>query len=649
MQYRREIDGLRAIAVVPVVLFHAGVAVFSGGYVGVDVFFVISGYLITSIILTELAAGTFTMWGFYERRARRILPALYLVVIVTVPFAWTWLSPNMLADFARSVAATALFLSNIHFLETTDYFATNTELQPLLHTWSLAVEEQFYLLFPPLLLLIVKLRLSRSLFFLCALAAGSFLVSEWGWRNEPDANFYFTFSRFWEILTGAVCAFLLFGKGTYSNDALASLGLATVLFSMIWLDETTPFPSFYTLAPVGGTALIILFAGTGTRVAAILSDKRLVGIGIVSFSFYLWHQPVFAFARMRLLQEPSLPIMLGLSLTSLALAFLSWRYVEKPFRRKNNPLLSSSKLVFAASGTGMALLVLFGVIVDQNEGAPFRLAPNGISYADMSLDTKLAGNYGLGPACSNGLISALAAPECRTSEDPSILLWGDSYAMHLGQWLTNSETAKTVGVQQVTKSQCWPILNVAHGSLSKGNAQECIAFNDNVLEWLTEQENISTIVLSSPFNATNLLKGREPGRAIDNQNGLYALAQIQETANALHSLGKRVIIVSPPPTSGADLGQCLMNASLWGRNLSKCDFTIKQYSSSLVKAYELLQKVDLFVPVFFLNQVLCSNEICRTSDDGAFIYRDTGHLSTEGSASLAQKTDLMRLLLSKAK
>ncbi len=329
MKYRTEIDGLRAIAVLPVILFHAGASLFSGGYVGVDVFFVISGYLITTIILTERAAGVFSIRKFYERRARRILPALYLVIFACLPFAWAWMVPEMLADFARSVAATALFISNAHFWETAGYFASDTDLKPLLHTWSLAVEEQFYLVFPVFLILAGTRKLGRFAWLLGILALASLLLSEWGWRNEPDANFYFTPSRFWELLAGSLCGILLFERGPYSNNALATSGLGLILFAVFAFDETVPFPSVYALVPVLGSVLIILFAAPLTRVARVLSFKPFVGIGLISYSAYLWHQPLFAFARIRSPQEPAMAWMMVLSVVTLGLAYLK-AFREKP-------------------------------------------------------------------------------------------------------------------------------------------------------------------------------------------------------------------------------------------------------------------------------------------------------------------------------
>lgn len=647
MQYRREIDGLRAVAVLPVILFHAGIGAFSGGYVGVDIFFVISGYLITSIILTERSEGAFTIWGFYERRARRILPALFLVVIASLPFAWAWMPPEMLEDFGRSVAATTLFVSNVHFWETADYFASDTDMKPLLHTWSLAVEEQFYLIFPLLLMLIGTSHKRRGTWLLSLLALLSLLLCEWGWRHEPEANFYFTLSRFWELLVGSLCAILLFARRPYASNGLAALGLALILFAILGFDESLPFPSLYTVVPVLGTALIILFAGQETATTRLLSCKFLVGIGLISYSAYLWHQPIFAFIRIRSPQEPTLALMLVASVVVLGFAYLSWRFVEQPFRRRHLSLLPSRRAIFSASAVGMALLVGFGTFVERSGGAPFRIAPNGVKYSDLLLDLKLAPNYGLNPACTVDLGSALASPECRTNDNPSVLLWGDSHAMHLGLWLAESDSADEIGLQQITKSQCWPILNISPSQLSTPQGQDCITFNDDVLEWISTQEDISTVVMSSPFNTTRVVRNRA-GNLVENSDDTFALDQLLGTINTLRSLGKRVVVISSPPNKGNDLGMCLLTSSLWGKHLSTCDFTTREFSSWIVRAYRLLQRAEASVPVVFLDQLMCSNGLCSTSDDAIFLYRDTDHLSVEGAISLGKKIDLLELVLSKA-
>ncbi|MDC0992886.1 acyltransferase [Alphaproteobacteria bacterium] len=243
MKHRAEIDGLRALAVVPVILFHAGFELFSGGFVGVDVFFVISGYLITTIIIEDLANKRFSIIHFYERRARRILPALCFVMMICVPFAWTLLSAASLNKFGNGLIGVSVFLSSVVFWRQQGYFAESAELNPILHTWSLAVEEQYYVLFPLFLVLAWRFGKSRVFWMIVVIASISLLLSEWGWRNKETANFYLAPTRAWELFAGSIAAFIVQKQEVQKNNFLALLGFATIIFSILVYDENTPSPS----------------------------------------------------------------------------------------------------------------------------------------------------------------------------------------------------------------------------------------------------------------------------------------------------------------------------------------------------------------------------------------------------------------------
>lgn len=252
MKYRREIDGLRAVAVLPVILFHAGFTVFSGGYVGVDVFFVISGFLITTILLGELEAGDYSIARFYERRARRILPALFLVLACASVAAWAIMLPSQLDEFGRSLISVVLFVSNVFFWKESDYFAPAAELSPLLHTWSLAVEEQFYIVFPIVLALVWRFGRRSAFWLVAAMSVASLLMAQWASTAKPTANFFLIPTRAWELGAGSICAFLLHGRAPRPNAPLSTLGLALVVVPIFVYDAATPFPSVWALAPVGG-------------------------------------------------------------------------------------------------------------------------------------------------------------------------------------------------------------------------------------------------------------------------------------------------------------------------------------------------------------------------------------------------------------
>lgn len=365
MQYRREIDGLRAIAVTPVVLFHANIPGFGGGFLGVDVFFVISGYLITSLIAAEMAEGRFSIVNFYERRARRILPALFTVVLATIIAAPIILPPDSLRDFGMSVIAVATFLSNILFWQQSGYFGSVSEETPLLHTWSLAVEEQFYIIFPLFLLLafpIGRIRLTLTLIGIVLISLG---LAEWGWRNAGDADFFLAPTRAFELLLGSLIALQprerwLSRLPRPAIEIAAFSGLLLLTGSFVVFTEATPHPSFLTLAPVLGTALIIMFADTDTRCGRLLSLPLFVGIGLLSYSIYLWHQPLFAFARVLGGGQLGMIEDILLIAASVGLAWLSWRYIERPFRRKSRFRRST---IFIASLSGTAALIALGAFL----------------------------------------------------------------------------------------------------------------------------------------------------------------------------------------------------------------------------------------------------------------------------------------------
>ncbi|MGG7566221.1 acyltransferase family protein [Rhodovulum sp. DZ06] len=362
MKHRTEIDGLRAVAVLPVILFHAGVPGFAGGFVGVDVFFVLSGFLITGILLREAEAGRFSLLDFYDRRARRILPALFLTVLLCLPPAWAVMEPDDLRKFGESVAGVGLFVSNFIFWMQDNYFGGAAEQKPLLHTWSLAVEEQFYIFFPLLLVVLVRRRAAALPWILAAIALASLLAAEWGWRNAASANFYLFQGRAWELLAGSLCAVAARrGVGAAGNGPAAMAGLILVLVSVFAFDEKTPFPSLLALVPVVGTGLVAVYGRPDNAAGRILSWGPMVWVGLISYSAYLLHQPLLAYARLIFPEiEPPLWVMVPLGLLSLPLGWLSWRYVEQPFRHRGAGAVWPGLRFLGVSAAGLALCVALG-------------------------------------------------------------------------------------------------------------------------------------------------------------------------------------------------------------------------------------------------------------------------------------------------
>jgi len=367
LAYRPDIDGLRGIAVSAVILFHANVTVFRGGFVGVDIFFVISGFLITAISLREWEIGQFSVIRFFEKRARRILPALLLVTLVCVPFAVTIPNPLQTKQFFESVLYVLSFLSNFHFWGQTGYFETSAELKPLLHTWSLAVEEQYYVLFPFMFLALVRSRKTAALLilafgFVVSLALAQTLIQS----GQKPAAFFLLPTRVWEILAGVFCALAsrggLTGRVTGKPAGLlAGAGLILVLVSLPVFNDNTVTPGAHALIPVIGAALIILFSRSGGSVYRLLSNNTLVFLGLISFSAYLWHQPIFAFARLFSGEPLSVWTMAALCLLIIPLAYVSWRFVEVPFRNRATISLALTSRAALAAMTVLLLVSIIGI------------------------------------------------------------------------------------------------------------------------------------------------------------------------------------------------------------------------------------------------------------------------------------------------
>jgi peptidoglycan/LPS O-acetylase OafA/YrhL len=480
MKYRREIDGLRAAAVVPVIFFHAGIRAFGGGFIGVDVFFVISGYLITSLILLEKHNGTFTLAGFYERRARRILPALFLMLACCCPFAWFWMMPDDLRDFSQTMVAVSTFSSNILLWIKSGYFDSASELKPLLHTWTLAVEEQYYLLFPIFLILSWRFWRKWTVYILLAAAFISLAWAQWGSINQPQATFYLLQTRAWELLLGVFAALHLFAKDANKGEgsrpllsqAAAVTGICMIAFAVFYFDRNTPFPGLYALVPTVGAVLVILYATPGTFVGNILGNRLLVGLGLLSYSAYLWHQPLLAFARIRIGSELNTPLRYVLSVAAVGLAYLSWRFVEIPFRRKHH---FSRKFIVICAVAGSTAFATAGTYANYKNGFVNRLTPEQQEiYSYTKFDFSTLWREGKCFLAPEQKYSDFAA-ECQhtSSKSDVLVIWGDSHAAALTPGLRKL----TPDVVQYTASACPPLMGIEFES-----RPHCKAINDFVLE-----------------------------------------------------------------------------------------------------------------------------------------------------------------------
>ena len=615
MKYRKEIDGLRAIAVVPVIWFHSGFLGLPGGYLGVDVFFVISGFLITTILMQELGSGTFSFANFYERRARRILPALFLMLGATIPLAWVLLDPETYADYSKSLASVVVFASNIHFWETAGYFGLDAVQQPLLHTWSLAVEEQFYIVLPLLLVVVHKWKVARQLLFFAVLACLSLMISEWGWRNKPEVNFFFTFSRFWELIAGSLAAIIVLKFRPKGWGVLAGIGLLSILGAMVLFDETTPVPSLYTVIPVAGSVLVLIFAQSGTLVAGFLSLRMMVGIGLMSYSAYLWHHPLFAFAR---LANPSYPedphylVMAALIVATFVLAALSLRYVEAPFRKSGTQgILKRPTLVLLFTSTGAAFLV-FGLIGNQKDGFPRRYySPSQLAFLEthgvVHRPKYVTRDCILQAGDSGSLAECFETPR-------RVLLWGDSHAGALSTGL-----GQVTSLNVVASGGCLPTL-----SYVDRNRPKCEKISGQILRIVAEAAP-EVIFLHADWYRYNTME----------------LSGLDETLNQLKMAATHadIYVVGGTPQWFPSLPERLLDTEgTLGPDHMLLPFSIEAISDRDTFIKRIAEKHD--IQFLSLLDKLCDERGCRgTVPDPELGFRplmyDGAHLSEHGSRFVA--------------
>ena len=657
MKYRSEIDGLRAVAVVPVILFHAGFQALPGGFVGVDVFFVISGYLITTILLEDRRKGSYSLAKFYERRARRILPALFLVMVACIPFALLWMPPYELQTFARSMAFASFFVSNFHFLENVrGYFTAANEYQPLLHTWSLGVEEQFYLVFPLLLGLVLKGGKRVAFGAIVVLAVLSLITAEWGWRNHPAANFYFTPSRFWELMAGALCALWLIDREVTGRNMPAALGLLMIATAAVVYGPGTPFPSAYTLLPVMGTVLVILFAAPGTAAGRALSLGPVVGIGLVSYSAYLWHQPLFAFARIHSLEPPSDGVMMALAGLSFVLAALTWRFVERPFRTRPPRILPVRKRLLWVSGGATVLFFAIGMAGFMGEGFPARLDLRGDSPLRAALDSlderpRYETCSELAQTTRAGDVFCTAfAPE---GAEESIAVIGDSYAISLLPAFETVAGERPVRVLAGTHPGCPPILGV-YTSRSRKDELACHGYTEKLAQAL-KAEGVSAVFLVGRWTLYTgpVYAGANPryflAEELNGNRGDMAQsravfeAAVDRTVAFYREFGAEVFLVTEVPEQKVTPKLLLEKLILTGHGAdaevdtliantfvnARDNDAIQRYVLDVFRAREAegVHVVDLPLPFMIEGRYVWFL-------DGRPLYHDSGHISLEGARGL---------------
>lgn len=474
IKYRPDIDGLRAIAVILVVNFHAFPEAMPGGFIGVDIFFVISGFLITGIIARELDQKRFSLLGFYNRRVRRIFPALIVVLCATLVLGWLWMLPAAYAQLSSDVFASAAFFSNIALLLQSGYFDVESAKKPLLHLWSLGIEEQFYLLWPLILMLATRLRLG-ILAAAALIAVASFALNVALIASDPVATFYLPFTRAWELLTGAAlaCGWSRIDQTSRASDLRAFIGLLLIATAVILLDTKSAFPGWWALLPVIGGALL-LSAPAAWIGRTLLASRPLVWIGLISYPLYLWHWPllvflgIIKFSPLTLLERE---LIVGLS---IVLAWLTYWFVEKPFRFSR-----PSPLKIAALCTGMLLVAAAGGVIVEGRGFDFRLPPEIRAMANVPTQSAQWRVH----QCLLDLSHEMSFADSCVDRDrrPLVLVWGDSTAGALMPGLRKAQESHRFGIAQFTSSSCIPALNT-----DVAGVPNCRAINDRVLSLARE-------------------------------------------------------------------------------------------------------------------------------------------------------------------
>jgi peptidoglycan/LPS O-acetylase OafA/YrhL len=611
---RFDIQVMRGVAVLAVVIFHAFPGAFPQGFLGVDVFFVISGFLITGIILKGLESGRFSFWSFYRRRALRLLPASLVTLGVTTALAFVFLTSSQMVDYAKQLLGSLAFAANFVLAFQTGYFDAAAETKPLLHIWSLSLEEQFYFL-APFLLWLTPLRARPWLLatgFVLSLALCLVLVTGPAWlpiTAETAGTFAFFMlpSRAWELLAGSLCAWLMLRRPGLTVPAWAKyLALAVIPVTCV-VGFDTAHPRWDAVIVVAATSVLLL--GRDGWLPKMALTRPVGAIGDWSYSLYLIHWPLFAFAYVTFGEEPPAYMLIGLAVLAVGLAYLQWRYVEQKCR-DGLPFRLKAPLVL---GGVMAGLV---VAVAPTMGATSPLAP------------QLKNAAGLGKVCNEKTGKWSNRPVCRTSDTPTVAVWGDSYAM---QWVPGLEGVPLV---QMTKSACSPVAGVAHVTRDypEAWARECASFNDSALAAIEAMPSVRYVVLGSPF--TQVMKDGGQRLLVDGQIQPFSAAarvRFAETLERLRAAGKTPIVVGPTPYATFDAGQCnerrAEHKPIFGR--SACDIGEVAAREGNAAVYEALEEAgaEPLSPA----TVLCADGRCVTSRAGKLLYRDQGHLTPAGA------------------
>ena len=622
--YRAYIDGLRAIAVLAVLFFHADIGC-SGGYVGVDVFFVISGYLITGLIMKEIDGSAFRILRFWERRILRIVPALAVVAVLCLIAGWIIFLPTDFEHMGKSVAALVMLVSNVFFWRSSGYFAHGATFQPLLHTWSLAVEEQFYLLFPGLMFILNRFARNYMLpviLFLCGLSL--FVSVEWSYTHM-DAGFYLLPTRAWELGIGALIALIPGCRPLrrWQVEALSWGGLLAIICAIMFYNSATRFPGVSALLPCVGTFAVIWANGNSpTSLGKLLSLRPLVLVGLISYSLYLWHWPILVFSKYSTFNPIPLDIRVLLLVISVALALLSWKYVETPFRKRI--VLKSRSQIFAFAGVTGGMLLIAGLSIYGLHGARFRIPSSAMQYANGSTDRAFQNEVSLKQALAGDFIAIGSEDKRRPI---SLFVWGDSHAMAVMPVLDRLGRVHSVRGAAATHSSTCPAVGYeSNAKYSLG--KDSVAYSDAVVQFIRDK-HIGNVVLVGFWDSY-----------IDNDVDVTRVREsLMKTVGELRGAGARIWIMRQVPQQLCDnvpaaLAVAVMfhlgDAENYGIPLAE---HLKDYrfQDAIFEGLDKEPGVTVLNPTPFFVK---SDRICRVAKNGRALYVDGHHLTVSGAMEL---------------
>ena len=639
LAYRPDIDGLRTLAVVSVIVFHAGATWLPGGFVGVDIFFVISGYLISAIIFRETAAGDFSFLRFYERRLRRIIPALLVVLIVTVAVFQVIALPDQARQTAQAGVAALLSVSNFYFWRTSGYFAPAAEFMPLLHTWSLAVEEQFYLLFPVVVLVLVTFRLPLKWVLVLGTIA-AFGLGYWLSVERPSVAYYLLPARVWELSLGAVLAVGVVPavRGAMMRELLPASGIGLIVFSMFYIRSDMAFPGLVALMPCLGTAMVIHAGGQSWVARRILAARPMVFVGLLSYSLYLWHWPVLTALRVRTANvHLDLPVVMGAIIVTFLLAWASWRYIETPFRNKRD---MPGRRMFWQLGAGSAVLLALSGVAITTGGFPARFDDAARMAASASTDVDA-----FRVLCED----VEDRSRCRfgpTDGPVTYAIIGDSHAAAIRPAIEASGLMGDAVGTLYWDGGC-PLLS---GAGMQRQDVGCAYFKDNVWAQIAANPDLTTIILSGrwPFQvlgsrpessgaSTEFLVDADTITPSEEENLRVFVRAFERTLDRLAFLGLDVFIVGSVPEPGFDVPRTVA-LSLYAGITAPQGVPRSEVAARAGVADGILARIAAerpgvrFIPIW---DRFCTEQWCQIERDGVPIYADDDHLSYWGATTVA--------------